>query len=343
MRNSLSHRRRRLNWSQQELARRSGLSRAAISAIETGRVIPSTAAALALARAFDCSVEDLFSLGDVDSQHVDWAWEPRRQRGRFWRARVGGRTLAFPTEWTLAGSLRHDGVYGEHKLELTRTMNPEKTLVVAGCDPSVGLLSSHVGADCGLRVLPLIRSSREAIRLLGRGLVHAAGLHFDPAENLRAAREVLAENFRLVRVARWEAGVALDPAQKAASVREVLASNLRWVGREEGSAARQCLDQILGSGTKPTGYHHTARDHHGVSETIRTGWAQAGICVRLPAQERGLRFLKVREESYDLCYRADLESTLPIRSLMEVLRSRSYRNDLQQLPGFEAAGAGERI
>jgi len=343
MRNSLSRRRRRLNWSQQELARRTGLSRAAISAIETGRVIPSTAAALSLSRAFDCSVEELFSLGSIDGRHVDWAWEPRWRRGRFWQARVGGRTLAFPTEWTLAGSLRHDGVHGEHDLELTRTVNPEKTLVVAGCDPSVGLLSSHVRADCGLRVIPLIRSSREAIRLLGRGLVHAAGLHFARSENLRAARETLGENFHLVRVARWEAGVALDPAQKAASVREVLASNLRWVGREEGSAARECLDQILGPGEKPDGYHHTARDHHGVSETIRTGWAQAGICVRLPAQERGLRFLKVREESYDLCYRADLESSLPVRSLLEVLRSRSYRYDLQQLPGYEAAGAGDRI
>ena len=343
MRNSLSDRRRRLDWSQQEVARRSGLSRAAISAIETGRVIPSTAAALSLARVFGCSVEELFSLGEIDGRQVDWAWEPTRQRGRFWRARVGGRTLAFPTEWTLAGSLRHDGVYGREKLELTRTVNPGKTLVVAGCDPSVGLLSSHVRADCGLRVLPLIRSSREAIRLLGQGLVHAAGLHFDPDENLRAARETLGESFHLVRVARWEAGVALDPAQKAASVREVLASNLRWVGREEGSAARQCLDQILGPGKKPAGYHHTARDHHGVSETIRTGWAQAGVCVRLPAQERGLRFLKVREESYDLCYRADLESTLPIQGLLEVLRSRSYRNDLQQLPGYEAAGAGDRL
>ena len=169
MRNSLSHRRRRLEWSQQELARRSGLSRAAISAIETGRVIPSTAAALSLARAFDCSVEELFSLGEIEGRHIRWAWEPHRPRGRFWQARVGGRTLVFPTEWTLAGSLRHDGIYGEEQLELTRTSDPEKTLVLAGCDPSVGLFSSHVRADCGLRVLPLIRSSREAIRLLGRG------------------------------------------------------------------------------------------------------------------------------------------------------------------------------
>ena len=49
-------------WSQEQLARRSGLSRAGISAIETDRLIPSAAAALALAAALDCRVEDLFRL-----------------------------------------------------------------------------------------------------------------------------------------------------------------------------------------------------------------------------------------------------------------------------------------
>ena len=193
--------------------------------------------------------------------------------------------------------------------------------------------------------MTLERANRDGLVLCGCGKMGSALLQGWLAQGLdpRAVTVMEPAPSDWVRATAEDAGVALDPAQKAASVGEVLASNLRWVGREEGSAARQCLDLILGSGEKPTGYHHTARDHHGVSETIRTGWAQAGICVRLPAQERGLRFLKVREESYDLCYRADLESTLPIRSLLEVLRSRSYRNDLQQLPGYETAGAGEKI
>ena len=54
--------RTRLGWSQEELASRSGLSRAGISAIETGRLVPSTAAALALASALECTVEAIFRL-----------------------------------------------------------------------------------------------------------------------------------------------------------------------------------------------------------------------------------------------------------------------------------------
>ncbi len=87
---SLPEYRLRLGWSQQQLADRSGLSRAEISAIETGRVVPSTAAALSLARAFDCSVEALFSLRKMNLQAARWAWKPPRSSGRFWQARVRG-------------------------------------------------------------------------------------------------------------------------------------------------------------------------------------------------------------------------------------------------------------
>ena len=48
------------NWSQQELATRAGISRTEVSAIETGRLLPSIATALALSHAFQCRLEDLF-------------------------------------------------------------------------------------------------------------------------------------------------------------------------------------------------------------------------------------------------------------------------------------------
>ena len=60
--NHLREHRARRGWSQEELARRAGLSRAGISAIETYRLVPSAAAALALAEALECRVEDLFQL-----------------------------------------------------------------------------------------------------------------------------------------------------------------------------------------------------------------------------------------------------------------------------------------
>ena len=343
--NALPECRHRLGWSQKKLAGRSGLSRTEISAIETGRVVPSTAAALSLAQVLDCSVEELFSLGELSRQNVQWAWAPSQSRGRFWQARVRDKRLMFPAEWTLVGTLGHDGVHGESGISLTHPSDPKKTLVIAGCDPAVGLLAARVSEMSDFRVIPLMRSSRRAVELLAEGLVHAAGLHFSDettqAENHTAARTFLEQEFRLLRVARWEEGVAVDPSLKVGSVRAVLASDIRWVGREEGSAARQCLDQILGRRRRPDGYQYHALDHHGVTETICSGWAQAGVCVRLPAEERGLGFLKVREESYDLCFPAVAEAEPVIQTLLAAVRSTLYRRHLGQLPGYKTDTTGE--
>ncbi len=85
--------RMRLGWSQEELATRSGVSRAGISAIETGRLVPSTAAALALAGAMGTTVEALFRLPGTRPASVEesWAWPPPASPCRFWRAEIGGR------------------------------------------------------------------------------------------------------------------------------------------------------------------------------------------------------------------------------------------------------------
>src|ERR1035441_7374075 len=47
-----------------EIARRVGVSRQTIYAIESGDFVPNTAVALQLARVLEVSVEDLFSIGD---------------------------------------------------------------------------------------------------------------------------------------------------------------------------------------------------------------------------------------------------------------------------------------
>src|SRR5262245_47034839 len=88
--NDLRSRRDLRGWSQGELAARAGLSRAGVGAIETGRVIPSAAAALALAAALECRVEDLFRLRGAGPPEAAWAWPPTREPCRYWRAEVGG-------------------------------------------------------------------------------------------------------------------------------------------------------------------------------------------------------------------------------------------------------------
>ena len=341
----LQEHRQARGWSQDELAGRSALSRAAISAIELGRVVPSTAAALALARVFGCRVEDLFILGTAKSAGQPlWAWPPTADPCRFWCAEVSGNPWLYPAERTFVGAVAADGTLRGTTYEWHMRADSKQTLVLAGCDPAVGLLAAEL-AGCGVRLLPFIRSSRQALDLLHRGVVHVAGIHLQddhaPSGNEKAARESLGGNVSLLRIARWEEGIALGSGTGARTVRQAITGNLRWVGREPGSGARRCLDALLKNQARlPKGYHHIASDHVAVVETIRSGWAEAGVCVRLPAQEGGLSFLRVREEDYDLCFRRDLEHDPRIQSLLRRVRGRAFRHALGELPGYDSSETG---
>jgi transcriptional regulator with XRE-family HTH domain len=261
------HRQRR-GWSQDELARRSGLSRPEVSAIETGRVVPSTAAALALALALAVRVEDLFRLaGGPEPGGPDqggWAWPPSSRPGRFWRAEVGGRIRLYPVEVSPLGLPPHDGAWVETGPRLTSWSDPSETLVMACCDPAANVLAAELARTSRVRLLVLPRSSQAALELLRRGLVHVAGLHLaraDAADGHAAlARERLGGDARLERVARWEDGLAFAPGSAIGSARQALAPRRRWVGREAGSGARSCQGSSRPSGAAgPTSASASAR------------------------------------------------------------------------------------
>ncbi len=339
--NDVREHRTRRGWSQDELARRTGLSRAGISAIETDRLVPSAAAALALAEALECRVEDLFRLRRQQPGPAQWAWPSKHEPSRYWIAEIDGVNRLYPTEPTAIGMIPHDGVSGRVDSGENAPFDPEQTLVLACCDPAVGLLAALASA-AGIRLLPIQRSSRAALELLGQGIVHAAGVHLSRANqidgNARVVQEKLGAGYSQLRVARWEEGIALSPACQVRSLRSAIHSKLRWVGREDGSGARQCLDELLGRRQAPP---CLASDHRGVAEAIRNGWADAGVCLRLVSEEAGLDFFGVREEAYDLCFPTRLAGDHRIQALQEIVRSPLYRKALGELPGYDSTETGQ--
>ncbi|HUQ70466.1 MAG TPA: substrate-binding domain-containing protein, partial [Planctomycetaceae bacterium] len=300
--------------------------------------------ALSLATALECRVEELFGASSVHESTLNWAWPVDRTPCRFWRAEIGGKRLLYPAEATTFVALPHDGVAGAGFVQSERHDRATETLVLASCDPAAALLASEYSHRTGLRLLVLGRASRESLRLLGDGIVHAAGVHLSKSRrrtgNARKVREQLGAGYSLLHVARWDEGLALGHGQTAKSVNDAVASRMRWIGREPGSGARQCLDEVLQDRPSPK---HIARDHRGVADAIRNGWADAGICLRLVAEEAGLRFLSVRQESYDIVYRTAVADEPRLRALVTVIRSPQFRKLLSELPGYDTASTGELV
>lgn len=328
-------------WSQSELAERAGISRTAVSAIEGERLVPAVTTALSLARVFDVSVESLFGDSVEPSAESRWAWEPPRSPWRYWQAEVDHQVRLYPVERTGEMNPLHDGVARYGGASPAPIKSAAETLVMASCDPAAGVLAREYQRQTGLRLIVLVRSSRAALDLLRRGQVHVAGLHYahdrGADQNERIAGALLGGGFRLLRVAEWQEGVAYSGAD-VRSVRGLTQSRRRWVGREEGSAARACQDRLL---PKTQTVEHVAADHRGVAAAIQSGWADAGVCVRLVSEDAGLHFLTVQQETYELCFPEALEHDRRIQSLILLIQSVAFRSLIGELPGYDTRHAGE--
>ena len=324
---------------QAEVAIRAGISRTAVTSIEGNRLVPSVATALCLAEVLGTTVEELFGNPISASRTEIWAWQPMQETTGHWQAEVAGKTVLYPAS-SIPMHAMLPGHYSGAPIN-SRSANANETLVIACCDPAAGLLASQFAETTGLKMIVLPRSSHQAVEMLHNGLVHLAGLHLstreEPEKNAKTIEAVLGKGFQSVRLARWQAGITLRPSTTLKTVRAVLKAKLNWVGREVGSGARQCLDQLLENRPGP---RRMARDHRGVVEAVRSGWADAGVCVRLASAEAGLSFLPIRDEAFDVCFPTSLSDDRRIKAFLNVVRSVAYRRLLDDLPGYDTSETG---
>ncbi|HXW81274.1 MAG TPA: substrate-binding domain-containing protein [Acidimicrobiales bacterium] len=351
-------------FSQQQLATMAGVSRQAVSAVESGQSDPSLRVALALSQALGLTVEEMF--GPVTSEpRVDARPLARLDKGgtRVSLAQVGESFVAAPLSGAAAirsGFVPTDGVADEWGATIgapTRAIRPlsppQPTLVVAGCDPALPLLEVPLSLlDPPVSLLWWQCASHEALELAANGLVHAAGSHLRDQSgdyNVGQARQQFRQGAEVVRFCSWREGLALKPgvAGGARGVADVARAGLRFVNRQPGSEARLLLDRELARlGLAPgqlRWYETSATGHIQVVSAIAAGLADAGIASEPAALAFGLVFVPLATERFDIVVPHVHTGTREVQGLLRVLRSRWLRDQLASLPGYDPSGCGEAI
>jgi len=333
---------------QAELAAAANVARSMIGAIENGLSTPSVDAAIRIAQALGCTVEQAFSGGAESEPAADqliWAETAPAPdfAAPFWRARVGHKLLHYQTEPTHLGLLAHDGVAGPGGGTNASAGSPDRTIVIACCDPAASLLLAALADRAGLRPIGLHRSSRRSLEMLQRREVHVAGLHLAGPETKQDSAEIVRDNlgpgYTVLRLLKWQAGIVARPGISTPD--QLLRPSVRWLGRDSGTGSAECQNLVLDGRPLP---RRIAPNHRAVADAIRSQLADAGAAVQLVAAEAGLGFVPVREEYFDLCFPTDQASDPRIAALIAAARSRRYRDALSGLPGHQlAAEAGELV
>ncbi len=349
-----------------ELARRTGVSRQTIYAIEAGTYVPNTEVTLRLARELEVSVEALFSLRESPAAAVEGipceVLSPSRPvKGQpVQAARVGEHWVSVPVSAApyflpeADGVIARTGTSQRARLLVIEDEPIRKRLLLAGCDPAMNLLAKMVERHSGVEIIPAPASSKLALQWLRNGLVHVAGSHLqgDETEDFNLPyleREFPNEEFSVFTFARWEEGlvVASGNPRQLRSIEDLARPKTRFINREPGSGARALVDRLLAAAGIPArkidGYTHIAYGHLAAAFQVYSGAADCCLATRSAAQTFALDFVPLRTERYDLILRKESLHQPAAQAFLDVLQRASLRRKLELLAGYDTAQTGVQI
>ena len=367
--NRLREKRQALGLSQKQLADLAGITRQAVSAVESNQYSPATSVSLQLARVLHCRVEELFSIktgGEIVDGEMLGSIPTGAGKLRAQVTQVGDRLLIRPLDGfgeltslsaTADGLIIGPGTNKNHvRLRLLKDREAvRRKVVVAGCDPAMFLAAEHLRKQDKENLVPCLMGNSIALGALKRREVHAAGVHLAEDRsgtwNLPDLRRSLGGmGCMIVTFAHWEEGLIVKQGnpKKIRGATDLARPRIRLVNREKGSGARRLLDRQLQTQGIPAarvqGYDDEVLSHFEVASRVKAGLADVGVGVRAAASICALDFIPLQRERYDLVIPKTHYETLPgLRILLDLIVSKPFRDELEALGGYDTRDTGKIV
>ncbi len=211
-------------------------------------------------------------------------------------------------------------------------------LVLAGCDPALGIAEAMLGGMGERALLALPASTGVALSALASGRIHGAVVH-GPEHGLpRPSLPVLR-----LRLARWQVGIAHPPHLTFTDIDALLESKLPVVQRPPAASSQQALERALERG----GFEEAPAgpDAAGHIEAARTAAILdcAALTTESAARAFGLRFLALEEHTVEV-WIAERWTALPaLAAFGELLSTVAFTSRVGQFGGYDLAGCGSRV
>ena len=325
MTRALRSRREAAGMTQAKLARAAGVSRPLVSAVEAGRHQPGVATALALAGVLGTSVEELFGESPT---HAAPVVGPLPEGAALRVGRVDDLLVYAALADEGAGAQLFsapDGRLEDGAVQIFPGVDP-RGLVVAGCDPALGLMADLLPGRGAQRLVPVHATTREALAALEAGRCHAAVVHGRAAD---LESDLSVERLPLPR---WRVGLA-----HAASLDldlEALSRGRQSVAqRDAGASAQRTLLRAL-PGAEPKLRGPVANGHLDAARRAALGTVDAALSMEPAARAYGLAFTPLEEHRVELWVSRRFREHAGREGLGGLLASGAFRARLAGL-GYE--------
>lgn len=337
MRNTVAERRKALGLTQTELALASRLSRPLISAVETGRHVPSVKAAIAISEVLGATVEEIFGSSDAQEVHVPALGTAPSGTVPVMVVRVGDVLSYHPLDHGGAAATsweKADGLYVNGRVEMFPDADPSG-FAVAGCEPALGLAAALLPKSGPQRLVAMSATSAEAVDALNAGRIHGAVTHGRPGHLRRTARPV-----RRFVLTGWRVGLA-SRVGLPAELEQLASGQLKAAMREPGAESQKALERALapyGGVGKLTGL--SASGHLDAARQVAEGLVDVGITIEAAALAYGLVFAPLEEHRVELRVSEEWQDHPGAHALLELFFSDNFRHRLKALGGYDLSQAG---
>ena len=231
---------------------------------------------------------------------------------------------------------------------LPRSRRP--AAVFAGShDLAVEALSSRIAKHLILIYLPV--GSLDGLTHLRAGLCQVAGTHLIDAGgeyNTAYVRHLFPDrDMYVVTMARRTQGLMIRRGNPKAvkSLHDLRRPDVRFVDRNRGSGTQIWTDaELQRIGIARSELHsapHTAATHTEAAARIASGRANAAIGLQAAAFHKGLDFIPLFEERFDLVATRDQERLLS--PLLDYLQTAAFREATSAMPGYDTIHSGELV
>lgn len=227
-------------------------------------------------------------------------------------------------------------------------------LVICGQDVILDILTRHLEKEMPhIRFLRNYIGSIDGLLALYRGTANAITTHLWDSDtdtyNVPYVRRLLPGHRTLIiNLAYRMEGfyVAKDNPQNVMCWQDLTRPSVRFVNRERGSGARVLLDEKLRilniKHEDIIGYDHEEMSHLAVASYVARGEADVGLGAEKAAlQVKELDFIPLQKERYDLVIRKEDVDKPQFKLLLSVLKSKSFRNEVLGMGGYDLTHTGE--
>lgn len=336
----LRERRLECGLTQAELAARAGVSRQLVAAVEAGHNAPAVDAALGLASALATTVEELFSPAPGPAPVASALGAPLREGAALRVGRVGDRLVAAElADHGVAGATwaRADGIIEAGALRLFPGAAPGG-LVLAGCDPALGVAEAMLEGLGPSSLLALSAATGTGLASLAQGGVHATVVH-GPAANLPDPPVPVLR----LHLARWQVGLGVAPRLRRKSLEALLTGTEPIVQRDPAAASQQALQRAaVGAGTASPRRGPLAAGHIDAARIAAT-LGCAAVTTEAAARAFDLRFLTLEEHTVQIWLAERWLEHPGARALADLLASAAFTDRVAQFGGYDLAGCGTGV